>query len=155
MIKDPAKSNQKPKEILGDGQDKKAERIREVRKTFKLSQRDFSYRIDRSHALISQMEKQKAPILSGTLDSIAVVFGINREWLENGSGEMIRGQYNRYDDIEYWRRKCEDLETGLRDMTVMVTEMWLIIQKYIDNKSNPLEEKIVDEIRRNSKDEDS
>ena len=67
------------------------DRIKAVRKKVKLTQEDFGKQLGVSRSVIANIEYNTVdattkPLL---LTSICSTFGISREWLENGEGEML------------------------------------------------------------------
>lgn len=67
------------------------DRIKAVRKKVKLTQEDFGKQLGVSRSVIANIEYDAVdattkPLL---LTSICSTFGISREWLENGEGEML------------------------------------------------------------------
>ncbi|HEY8463364.1 MAG TPA: helix-turn-helix transcriptional regulator [Bacillota bacterium] len=65
------------------------ERIRQIRKYFKMSQEEFGKIIGLSQANISKMEAGSFEPTETTINSIIARFPINPEWLRNGEGEML------------------------------------------------------------------
>lgn len=63
------------------------ERIKELRKSYNLSQVDFGKRIGVSGATISTSESGKTTPDEQTIRAICSEFNINRDWLVDGVGE--------------------------------------------------------------------
>ena len=70
------------------------DRLQEVRRTFDLSQRDLAKRIGVTSQLISMMETGKTQLSHLTAKAIEAEFGVNHEWLLNGTGEMMAKKPN-------------------------------------------------------------
>lgn len=64
------------------------ERIKFIRKELGLTQEEFGNRIGLVASMICLLENGTAKYTERTLKSICNEYGINREWLENGNGEM-------------------------------------------------------------------
>lgn len=64
-------------------------RIKELRKTLKLSQRDFGERIGVTDTSISKLEKGERNPSDQTIKSICREFNVNPYWLKDGKGEMF------------------------------------------------------------------
>ena len=64
------------------------ERVRIVRKTLGLTQKGFGERLSIVASSISLIESGTVRMTERTARSICREFGINREWLLNGEGEM-------------------------------------------------------------------
>lgn len=69
--------------------DKKNERIKEVRKHVGMTQREFAKILGVSNTYISKVEKGVTPVTDRLIMQISNVFGIELEWLYEGTGEMI------------------------------------------------------------------
>ena len=65
-------------------------RVKQIRNYLGLSQAQFALRIDRAPACISKIESGRNKSISDeTIDSICDAFGVSRDWLVSGSGEMF------------------------------------------------------------------
>lgn len=64
-------------------------RIKEVRTTLGLSQEEFAARLDLSRNFISLVEQGERQISDRTFNAICDKFGVNEDWLRNGTGEML------------------------------------------------------------------
>jgi len=67
------------------------ERIKELRSSLKLSQRQFARRIFASQTLVNEIELGKRKINVRILHLISYQFGVNMEWLKKGEGDMFSG----------------------------------------------------------------
>jgi len=65
------------------------ERIREVRETLKVSQRDFAKRIFISQTLLGDIEIGNRKVNDRTIQLIATEFKVGKEWLLIGKGDMF------------------------------------------------------------------
>jgi transcriptional regulator with XRE-family HTH domain len=73
------------------------ERIRVVRKHFKLSQAEFASKIYIHKGFLSALELGDKRVTGRVCKLVAVTFGINEEWLHNGTGEMIADENPDYE----------------------------------------------------------
>lgn len=64
------------------------ERIRDARKSLKKTQKEFSQSLDMSENYIWQIEKGQREPSERTLNDICRIFGIRKDWLLTGEGEM-------------------------------------------------------------------
>lgn len=64
------------------------ERLKELRKSLKLSQADFAEKIDTTGNYIYMMESGKSPVNDKVLNRICKEFNVNEEWLRTGKGKM-------------------------------------------------------------------
>ena len=65
------------------------ERIKELRSSLKLSQRQFARRIFVSQTLVNEIELGKRKINARILHLISYRFNVNMEWLKEGGGDMF------------------------------------------------------------------
>jgi HTH-type transcriptional regulator / antitoxin PezA len=65
------------------------ERIKELRSSLKLSQRQFAKRIFVSQTLVNEIELGKRKVNARILHLISYRFSVNMEWLKSGEGDMF------------------------------------------------------------------
>lgn len=99
------------------------ERVKAVRKHFKMSQAEFAAKIFVNAGFLSALENGNKRVTERVCKLVAVTFGINEEWLHNGTGEMIADENPGYEIQEivelykqlspyfnaYFRRQLRDL----------------------------------------------
>ena len=73
-------------------------RIKELRNTLKLSQREFGSIIG-LRSSISEIENGKAPITERTIISICSKFSVNEEWLRFGEGQIFIEEDKKYNEF--------------------------------------------------------
>lgn len=66
-----------------------AQRVKQLRKTLKLSQPAFGEKLGVSKDVIANIELERAPIKELMLKMICKTFNVNLLWLEKGEGEMF------------------------------------------------------------------
>ncbi len=72
------------------------ERLKQIRKSKKLSQRDFGEKINLSQNHISSLESGARTITGRIMSDVCEVYNVNREWLVNGTGEMFKDELEKY-----------------------------------------------------------
>jgi transcriptional regulator with XRE-family HTH domain len=65
------------------------ERIRKVRETLKVSQREFAKRIFISQTLLGDIELGNRNVNDRTVQLISTEFKVSKEWLLSGKGDMF------------------------------------------------------------------
>ena len=65
------------------------ERIKELRKTLKLTQQEFADRLSLKRNTIATYEMGKATPSDRTVNDICEKYNVNEDWLRNGIGEMF------------------------------------------------------------------
>jgi transcriptional regulator with XRE-family HTH domain len=68
------------------------ERIEKLRKNLKLKQTEFAEKIGLTNSAISAIELGKAPLTEANIRLICLTFGVNKEWLRHGAGEMFEDE---------------------------------------------------------------
>ena len=76
------------------------ERIKEVRKTEKLTQQEFADRLNLKRNTVGSYEVNVVDPSDRTIKDICDKFGIREEWLRTGEGEMHLGEDARSEKIE-------------------------------------------------------
>lgn len=76
------------------------ERIKEVRKTEKLTQQEFADRLNLKRNTVGSYEVNVVDPSDSTIKDICDKFGIREEWLRTGEGEMHLGEDARSEKIE-------------------------------------------------------
>ena len=69
--------------------DNKANRIKELRKTLDLSQKDFALRLGVTDVAISRIERGERSLTEQMAKSICREYKVNYPWLINGTGEIF------------------------------------------------------------------
>lgn len=66
-----------------------SQRIKQIRETLDLSQRNFSMNLSLSHSYIAGVESKTLKVNSRLIKLIVSEFGVNETWLLTGEGEMF------------------------------------------------------------------
>jgi len=66
-----------------------SQRIKQIRETLELSQRNFSMNLSLSHSYIAGVESGALKVNARLIKLIVSEFGVNEAWLRNGTGEMF------------------------------------------------------------------
>lgn len=120
------------------------ERIKEIRKTKKLSQEAFGKRLGVSGAAISRLEQGERGVTEQMILSISREFGISEKWLRDGTGDM---ETKRSPALSQFEQIIEDFDLEdlvkvreFMDMLIKVKEGSKIIQirDHIEYISRPL-----------------
>ena len=76
-------------------------RVKAIRESLKLSQREFVEKLGVSRDVISNIEYNRVPPKELLLRHICELYNVNQHWLETGEGEMFNGDLNevsKYDE---------------------------------------------------------
>jgi transcriptional regulator with XRE-family HTH domain len=65
------------------------QRIKQVRTTLKLSQRDFSKQVYVSQTTLGEIETGVRKVNDRIIQLISTEFNVNKDWLKNGKGTMF------------------------------------------------------------------
>lgn len=74
------------------------ERLNELRKSLKLTLKEFGKRLGVTDAAISRLEKGERKLTEQMVKSICREFNVNEQWLRYGTGEMFQ-PVTRYTEI--------------------------------------------------------
>lgn len=111
-------------------------RLKELRKSLKLTQQEFGKNINLSGPNISNMEKGNVQLTPRNINEICSTYNVNKSWLENGEGEMFSDlteddEFNiligrlLVDDDDSFKKKV------IREMLKLDDEDWFFIEKFI------------------------
>lgn len=76
------------------------ERLKEIRKYFKLSQKEFGQKIFLAQDHISSLENGRRNLTDRTIKDICNTFNVNETWLRYGTGEMLIDLVDDLKDID-------------------------------------------------------
>lgn len=96
------------------------ERLKELRKSLNLTQKDFGLKLGVGSTAISRIEKKENRLSERMILSICTVFNVHYDWLVDGTGDMFINLSNiMIDEIsEEYNLDCED-----RDILVRYLEL--------------------------------
>lgn len=66
------------------------ERIKEIRKYYKLNQDDFGKKLGITRSVVVNLELGRAPIKDILIDHMCDIYSINKDWLLSGKGNMLK-----------------------------------------------------------------
>ncbi len=72
------------------------ERLKQIRKSKKLSQRDFGDKINLSQNHISSLESGARTITPRIISDVCEVYNVNKDWFITGNGEMFKDELEQY-----------------------------------------------------------
>ena len=126
----------------------KNERLKQLRTTLGLNQKDFGEKIEVAQTYLSQIEKGDRPVTDKISRIVCLQTWNNRkvseEWFENGIGEMFVPE-TKDDQISKMLAdvlKCEDADFKKR-LIVALSKLddngWNSLENFIDSIANPKE----------------
>ena len=104
------------------------ERVREVRKTLHLSQKEFARKIGLKQTSICDIEHGRCNVIERNLIAICNQLNVSRNWLESGEGSMFNEIDKRYDEFFSNYKK---LNPNLQDFLLKVAKDLLELQEKI------------------------
>jgi transcriptional regulator with XRE-family HTH domain len=99
------------------------ERVKIVRKSLKLSQKEFAKRIYLSQSFFGDVEVGKRNLNERIIYLISTQYKVNKEWLKTGKGEMFSTSMT---------------EIKLEHFTAVFSELDELLQDYLLNQANEL-----------------
>lgn len=116
------------------------QRLRKLRKTLDLTQREFGERIGVKGNTIAQYELGRNEPIDAVLSLICREFHVNEKWLREGTGDMFLPT-DRNADIAKLTRQLLDEETDsfknrfISILANLSTKEWEILEKYAQQLS--------------------
>lgn len=106
-------------------------RLKQIRKYFKLNQEDFGKRIGAKQSTITAYECGNRVPMDVTISAICREFGIDETWLRTGEGEMLRPR-SKADEIAEitntaMERTAEDARNSLAAHLAKLTDAEVIL----------------------------
>lgn len=108
-------------------------RIRKLRKTLELSQKEFAQKIGLKQNSVSYMEKDGATVTEQNIKTICSQFSVNEDWLRTGSGKMFldnEKKQKEFFDI------FDDLSPALQDYLIKTAKDLLDTQTKMQLNKN-------------------
>ena len=118
----------------GKTTDEVRKRIKQLRETLNVSQRDFAKRIYISQTLLGDIELGNRNVNERTIQLISTEFNVNKDWLLTGEGEIFTAPPVDL-QLEKLIEIFQQLDTGLRDYLLDQSKGLLKIQK--ENTKKP------------------
>jgi transcriptional regulator with XRE-family HTH domain len=101
-------------------------RLKEIRKHFGLSIRDFSKEISYTHSVYGQIEIGKRELSDRILQLIVSKFNVNRDWILTGNGKMINDSQDSrlLRIIEIYNTVGDPLKESLLEMSNILLKLY-------------------------------
>jgi len=112
-------------------------RIKLLRKSLQLNQRDFGNKIGLTQSGVSWMEQEGNTVIEQNIRLLCDTYGVAESWLRDGSGEMYATTPHQENSLEEWAKNLEKngdtfphrLVTRLSQMT---EEEWKVLENVVD-----------------------
>lgn len=116
--------------------DEMKNRLKELRKTLKLTQKEFGESIDLSGSNVSNLEKGNVNLTPRNISAICSKYQVDEEWLLHGKGEMFT-ELTKDDEfnILVGRLSSEDdsfKKKVIEEMLKLDDEDWIFIEKFVN-----------------------
>lgn len=130
------------------------ERIRELRKSMKLSQTAFGEKLGVSRDVINNLEHGRVVPSDLIINMICAKFGVNEDWLRSGDGEMFMpmtpdmkvaklfGKVMKEDLSEFKQELLETYANFIVDLSEEEAESLIgLLDKFIETRNKTKEKK--------------
>lgn len=112
------------------------ERIRLVRSDANLTQKEFAEKLEIKQNTVATYESGATNPSDRIISSISRLFGINREWLLTGEGEMLRPVTKTEEIARYMGRILADEDADFQRriisaMSQIPPELWPEIERFV------------------------
>lgn len=120
------------------------ERLKLLRKALGLNQTEFAARLGLTRGAIGNIEICRAPLKPLLIDLICSTFGANKEWLVNGTGQMLADR-SRDDQImdfvaSAMAGESDNFKRRLLSVLARLDEdHWELLERYLRELAAPLE----------------
>lgn len=131
------------------------ERLKELRKSLKLTQQEFADRIGVKRNTIAQYESGRNAPIDAVITLICRTYGVNETWLRTGEGEMFQPKSRNDELLDYARRIAEGNPGSIQAqlltvMTRLTDAQWEVLaqvaaQFLAEAQSQPSHEPTIDE----------
>lgn len=110
------------------------DRIKKLRKELDLTQQEFADRIGISRGNIAAYEVGKNALSNSVISLICREFGVNEEWLRNGTGEMFSSDEAEYDSLidRVMSGENEFAKNIFKAFSLFDVKDWEALQRMID-----------------------
>ena len=121
-------------------------RIRELRKSLKLTQQEFGNKIGLSKASIGNIENGIINLTDRNLSLICSTYNVNENWLRNGEGEMLNPM-SEDEEFAYMigalmADDCEYKKKFIKSMLELDDELdWTIVTNLVEGLKKKNEKK--------------
>lgn len=112
------------------------ERIKTLRESLSLSQREFGEKVGVSRDVISNIEYGRVKPKELLLAHICQVYGVNQLWLETGEGKMFTATPARTKKLEEAIKLFESLRPEFQDYALEQIQKLLELQQLSDSDKN-------------------
>lgn len=111
-------------------------RIKELRKSLKLSQTDFGKHLGVSRDVINNIENKRVAPTEPIIKLLISEFNVNRTWLETGEGNMFNDLSRDAEIAEYIGSVLADEEDSFQKRLIsalskMSVEEWEVLEKLV------------------------
>ena len=115
------------------------DRIKELRKNLGLSQKAFGEKLGVSRSSINNIDSKAVPLKPLFIEHLCDVFNVNREWLENGNGEMFLASSENIVEKLIKEYKLDDMDGAIiRSYLSLSDAERVAVKKYISSIINTM-----------------
>lgn len=120
------------------------DRIKELRKNLGLSQKAFGEKLGVSRSSINNIDSKAVPLKPLFIDHLCDVFNVNKEWLENGNGEMFLASSENIVEKLIREYKLDDMDGAIiRSYLILSGAERAAVKKYISSITNTMSDNLV------------
>lgn len=112
------------------------ERIKQLRKALNLKQSDFATALSISQGHLSDIENNRKKVSDRVLSICSLKFGVNKEWLRTGKGNMYMFLSMSEDDEFVFL--ANRVAAGISERDSFCKELFIALSKLSDDELNAL-----------------
>ncbi len=138
------------------------ERIKQIRKTLKLSQAEFASQLGLTQPSIAALEGSPRPPQERHIKAICNIYGVDEHWLRTGEGEMFPPKTTEDELIDAFSQLIQAADNPLAQKIIltlaqMTPDEWdmaaAFIEKFLANSERIDKEKVVIEVETKKEEE--
>lgn len=113
------------------------ERIKEIRKSNKLTQQEFADKLGIKQNTVASYEMGRIGISDAVITSICREFSVNEEWLRNGTGDMFKKRTRNQEILAFANKAMASSDDAfVRRFATAIARLseddWESIEKIVD-----------------------
>jgi transcriptional regulator with XRE-family HTH domain len=113
-----------------------SDRIKQLRKVLKLSQKEFGGALGTTRDVIGNLEYGRSIPKAPFLDLICIIFNVNSDWLIKGTGDMFKPVPQSNEELEEAARIFNKLSPALQKYALQQIKGLLEVQNNDDKPNN-------------------
>ncbi len=112
------------------------ERIKLLRKSLNLTQKDFGKKISMKNGTVSWLEKEGNTVTDQNIRSICMAYDVSERWLRDGSGDMYAGAGRKSELVTWAEQVDQEGDTFAHRLANVLSQLdtseWQALERIFD-----------------------